>query len=248
MKRLLVAVLVLAALFGHVLALEAGVSDPSAHEAIITLQGTTVMYVGKVNELSVERLLAIVSGKTVTELIISTSGGEVDAGMRMGEWVYDNQIDVVVDGMCMSSGANYVFTAGRRKTIRENSIVAWHGSMISETSDEEIRTAVIEGYEQLPEAARAEIDLDDLIGQSIRQAREYIATNRAKQAQFFEKIGVDEYVCRVGNEEYGAEDFFCLTVEDMARFGIRNVEAPTDYAETDLSPYRKKSVEFIHLK
>lgn len=238
----------LAVMFGHVLAFDARANDPTAEEASITLQGTTVTFVGRINDHNVERLLDITSGKTVTELIISTGGGEVHAGMNMGEWVYDHQIDVVVEGMCMSSGANYVFTAGRRKTIKENSIVAWHGSLLQETSDEEIRAAIIEGYEQLPEDAQTQIDLNDLIEQSIRQTRDYLASNRAKQAQFFEKIGVDEYVCRVGNEEYGAEDFFCLSVEDMARFGILNVEAPADYDDIDLSPYQKKSVEFIHLK
>ena len=59
----------------------------------------------------------------------------------------------------------------------------------------------------------AYIDLDDLIEQSLRQTRDYLVSNRAKQNEFFE-----------------------------------NVEAPADYEEIDLSPYQKKSIEFIRLK
>ena len=90
------------AIFGHILALEARASDPTAQEATINLQGTTVTYIGRIDSQNVERLLDLVSGKTVTELVISTGGGEADAGLEIGEWVFDNQIDVVVDGMCMS--------------------------------------------------------------------------------------------------------------------------------------------------
>lgn len=227
-------------------------NDPTAEVAIITLRGTTVRYVGKINDMNVERLFNVVKGKTVTELIVSSSGGEINAGMRMGEWVFDNQLDVVVEGVCMSSCANYIFTAGKKKTIKENSIVAWHGNILQESGmfDDDIKAATIEAYEELPEQTKAQIDLNALIEQSIQQMHEYRASSEAKQSQFFRKIGVDEYVCRVGNVEYQAKDFFCLSVEDMARFGIHNVIAPDNYDQIDLSDFQKEdhTIEFIHLQ
>lgn len=68
------------------------ISDPTAKEAIITLKGTTVKYVGKINDENVERLLELAKEKTVTELIISSGGGEIGAGMRMGEWVMTTEL------------------------------------------------------------------------------------------------------------------------------------------------------------
>ncbi len=43
--------------------------------------------------------------------------------------------------------------------------------------------------------------------------------------------------------------FFLLSVEDMTKFGVRDVLAPDDYELTDLEPYRRmgKSVEFVRL-
>lgn len=61
-------------------------TDPTAVEAAITIEGSSVRYVGKINNQNVDRLLGMVDGIEVTELLISSGGGEINAGMRMGEW------------------------------------------------------------------------------------------------------------------------------------------------------------------
>ena len=48
--------------------------------------------------------------------------------MLIGEWVFDHDIDVIVEELCFSSCANYIFTAGNNKTIEAEAIVGWHGS------------------------------------------------------------------------------------------------------------------------
>ncbi len=226
--------------------------NPSAEEPAITIEGTTVTYVGKISEKNVDLFLNIVKGKKLTTLVITSSGGEINAGMKMGSWVFDNHIDVVVEKMCMSSCANYVFTAGRHKTINPGSIVAWHGSVLQESgmSDEDIRILVIQAFNKLPESEKKKKDLQELIRKSIEQMREYRAESTKKQADFFKKIRVDESVCLIGNEEYGAKDFFILSVKDMERFGIHDVQAPNDYEQTDLTPFciRGKQVEYIKLR
>jgi hypothetical protein len=223
--------------------------NPSAETATIVLDGRTVRYAGRITDENIEHFLDVVNGKKVSMLVIASSGGDINAGMTMGEWVYDNHVDVVVERMCMSSCANYVFTAARHKTINVNAIVAWHGSILQEhgLSDEELQVAVIAGYNKLSESEKREIDVKDLIRQSIRQMQEYRMSNTVRQRQFFSKIGVDEYICRVGNEKYGAKDFFIVSVKDMEQFGVRNVTAPENYEKTDLTPFRRtgKSVEFV---
>lgn len=53
------------------------------------------------------------------------------------------------------------------------------------------------------------------------------------QDQFFYRVGVDEYVTRIGNDRYGVRGFFYLSVEDMAEFGIQEVTADKDYADME---------------
>jgi len=224
-------------------------NSPSSKESVITIEGTTVIYAGKISEKRVDLLLNTVKGKKIETLIINSGGGEINAAMKMGHWVFDNSIDVVVDGICMSSSANYVFTAGRRKTIKNGSIVAWHGNALQKSgmSEKDIRESVIKAFNELPEDEKKK-NLEDLVKESIEQMRGYMADSIKRQAAFFSKIGVDEYVCRIGNEEYGARDFFILSKEDMGRFGITNVTVPDNYGKTDLSIFRKKGKEIQHIR
>lgn len=229
---------------------ESGTS-PSAVDAVFELDGTTVSFTGQITDQNVERFLETVSGREVSVLVIASGGGDVNAGMAMGDWLFDHRVDVVVDRMCMSSCANYVFTAGRRKTINAGAIVAWHGNLLQQFDEPEaqVRAAMTEYYNRLPEESRGKVDLTLLIEQNVRQMKTYMDQSKERQAHFFEKIGVDEYICRIGNELYGAEDFFALSIQDMARFGVHDVQAPENYTATDLTPFRRtgKSVEFIAL-
>lgn len=72
---------------------------------------------------------------------------------------------------------------------------------------------------------------------------------REKQAAFYHRIGVDEYVTRIGQEEYGAKGFYFLSVEDMKRFGITDVTAPDDYPNTDLTELKRRiKVPLVYVK
>jgi hypothetical protein len=220
-------------------------------EPTITIEGATVTYEGPISDENIEQFLNAVKGKQLTTLVISSGGGEINAGMKMGSWVYDNGIDVVVEKMCMSSCANYVFPAGRSKIINKGAIVAWHGSILQESvmSDEDVRKSAKEAYDTLPESMKQTRSLDEWTRSAIEQTRAYKAASTTNQSAFFKKIGVDEFICRVGSEKYGVKDFYILSVEDMKRFGVTNVHAPEDYEKTDLTPFLKKGkpIEFIKL-
>lgn len=222
---------------------------PGANEVT---EATTVTYAGKLSERNVELFLDAVKGKKLTMLVISSSGGEINAGIKMGSWVFDNHIDVAVEKMCLSSCANYVFPAGRRKTIRPGAVVAWHGKALQESgmSDEEVRAQVIGAFNTLPESEKEKTDLEDLIGQAIARTRQQRTESLKRHSEFFRKIGVDESVCRIGNEKYGAKDLYFLSVKDMARFRIYDVEAPADYEKTDLAPLliKGKQIDFIKVR
>jgi hypothetical protein len=222
----------------------------AAKEAVISLEGTKVTYSGVINDENMERFLETVSGQEITMLVVSSSGGEVNAGMTLGEWVYERQVEVAVEGMCMSSCANYVFTAGRGRTIGPGSIVAWHGKVYLDIDNaaDEIRAAIMESRSLMPEDEISS-DFELLVQEGIQRTMEYFERSQERQTRFFDMIGVDEYLCSVGNEEYGAENFFVLGVKDMAFFGLHHVQAPDDYDSVDLTPFRRtgKKVDFIRL-
>jgi len=218
-------------------------------EAIITIEGTTVTYRGPITEENTQLFLDLVKGKNLKTLMITSGGGDINTGMDMGRWIFKNEIDVVVEGMCMSSCANYIFTAGKKKIIRPGAIVAWHGNALQNGGDWEksFLRSIQEAINGLPPEERDKVD----IAKAMEGAMEYIKECKRKQAAFFQEIGVDEYVCRVGSEESGARDFFILSVEDMERFGIREIQAPDMYYNTDLSRFNREKpqspVEYIKI-
>lgn len=193
-------------------------------------RGDTVIYRGRLTEDGLDALRNAGGDPQVTTLLIESAGGEIVVGMDFGNWVVERELNVVIDRACLSSCANYVFTAGRNKEIRPGAVVAWHGSakqpglleQLHQFVEEDIASRELSPRQQRRELKRAR-----------RANVKYMTGAIRKQDQFFYRIGVDEYVTRVGNDKYGIRGFFYLSVEDMAEFGIDNVTADENYAEME---------------
>ena len=192
----------------------------------IERNGNTVTYRGSLTEEGLTALRRMDNDSQVTALLVESTGGEIVVGMDFGNWVADRSLDVVVDRACLSSCANYVFVAGRSKQIMPGAIVAWHGSAKQPGLLEQLHAIVAEQVDAMALAPRAR-------QRELKRARQanvrYLTDAIEKQDQFFYRVGVDEYVTRVGNDKYGVRGFFYLSVADMAVFGIDHVSAPDDY-------------------
>src|SRR4051812_34885941 len=121
--------LLLASLFPFAVCARAQVPDSKAPPSV-SRSGPTVVYDGLLNDAGLRQLAKILEADGIRELQITSGGGSVDAGIKVGNLVFDKGLDVIVAKSCLSSCANYVFTAGRRKQILPGAIVAWHGSVL----------------------------------------------------------------------------------------------------------------------
>jgi hypothetical protein len=189
------------------------------------LAADTACYSGPVSAGQNLRLFAAVQGKTVRRLVITSNGGEVEAGIALGLWAHAHKLDIEVREYCLSSCANYVFTAGRRKTIHPGAVVAWHGNYhhLKQTGlwgdDVVVR---MERYGENEASARAHVrgEVDRLV---------------RLERDFFARIGVDEYLCWIGKmPPYSVPDYYFLSAPDMAQFGVANVQTPAGYEDTDI--------------
>jgi hypothetical protein len=196
----------------------------------IERNGETVTYRGTLTGAGLSALRHAAADPEVTALLIESTGGEIVVGMDFGNWVVDRELDVIVDRACLSSCANYVFTAGRKKEILPGAVVAWHGSAKQPGLLEQLHRIVeqdIASQRLSPRKERYELK------RARRANIDYLTRAIYKQDEFFYRIGVDEYVTRVGNDKYGVRGFFYLSVDDMAVFGIDNVVAAEDYARME---------------
>jgi hypothetical protein len=214
----------------------------------VSLNDGHVKYIGKINPEGLFKLKTLTKDRYIHTLTIASSGGEISIGIAIGLWVHAYNLDVVVEKACMSACANYIFPAGRRKIITPGAVVAWHGSATQPHLRDEsnLRRQVLEGYAGMKRNVP-----DYQINREVKQYISYIDDVRREQDGFYRTIKVDEYVTRIGIEEYGIKGFFFLSVKDMNRFGITNIFAPANYEKVNVKELKKAiklPVVYIKLK
>lgn len=194
-------------------------------------------YIGPIDNEHNLKFFTRIRGRDVSRLIISSSGGEVEAAIRLGLWVYENKIDVEVIEYCLSSCANYVFPAGQNKKINKGAVVAWHGN-----------------YHHLKITGLWQDEVDrkvKLQGMDYKVARNKVLSQVNKlvemEKNYFQKIGVSEFICWIGKvSPFNVTDYYFLSKKDMEQFGIRNLVVPGGYEKTDVSDYAVL-ISFIRL-
>lgn len=60
---------------------------------------------------------------------LNSGGGLPLVALSIAEDLVHRQIEIVVDGVCMSACANYLAVSGRELAVRCDSVLAWHGTL-----------------------------------------------------------------------------------------------------------------------
>lgn len=211
----------------------------------VDVAGDTLRYSGAITTDGLHALFAIHANHDIPIkwLAIDSGGGEINLAMDLGDWVYANALNVRVADHCLSSCANYVFTAGPVKVIESGAIVAWHGSAIQDEKDS--RAAITNVIESQILARNTAIERPAVKAKLLDETLDYLQWSRARQARFFEKIGVDERITTIGEDNPEVRDFWFLSVVTMARFGIHQVVAPSNYSRTDTARFGPGTIIYI---
>ena len=197
-------------------------------QQVLARTDITAVYSGDITRENNRLFLLSVEAQPVSSLEISSGGGEVDAAIELGYWIHAHDIDVVVTDYCLSSCANYIFPAGKEKIIRQGAVVAWHGNYrhLLETGlwRDEIPVRMSKfGEDRNTATHRIQMQVHRLV---------------ALEDAFFRVINLNGYICWFGKmAPYQVPDFYSLSREDMARFGLKGVHVPVDYEKTDLNNF-----------
>lgn len=87
----------------------------------------TLKFSGIIEVDEYDRFRPLFDGK-VRQLIVDSGGGETMAALKIAADLHEANLEVSVEGLCLSSCANYFFSAAARKVIRKG-IVGFHGNM-----------------------------------------------------------------------------------------------------------------------
>lgn len=84
-----------------------------------------IIYVGSIEQERVEKVMALY--QRGDRLLIKSAGGDLYAGIMLGNFIHQQKMSVEVLDFCISSCANYVFLSGYTKILNPNSLVIFHG-------------------------------------------------------------------------------------------------------------------------
>jgi hypothetical protein len=182
-------------------------------------QGDAIVFRGRIDDGSATTFLQLLQEPGVRRLVITSPGGLVIPALDMAEALAARGLDVEVPEACFSSCANYVFLAGRHKLLGGPAAVGWHGNMTHVLHLQQIG----EGRWTRPEIAAAHV---------LAQ----------RETAFFRRIGVDGFVCWFAKlPPYNVEEFYALSPQDMALFGVRDVSVRTG----GVPPYAPPGVQMV---
>lgn len=207
------------------LALAGCAARPAPQVVFIDLDGDVLTYRGAIVVNSYARLQAVVGSRPVRALKISSGGGAVTEGIDIARWVHRHGIDVIVDGECFSSCANYIFPAGREKHIVAGGIVGWHGTI------EHLLYQHKKGLRSSSAKVMASME-----------------TAAAKERALYADIGLNGYMSWFGKiHPYNAHNLYFLSKEDMEYFGLQRLHVRADYPASDLSRWNGREKRTIGL-
>ncbi|MCL2912470.1 hypothetical protein L2725_01505 [Shewanella corallii] len=88
-----------------------------------------IFYSGPLTEAGVSAFDSLFNKQrdAISELVITSGGGDAMAAIEMGTLVFDHGLSVIVRNICASSCANYIVPAGKSVVVEKDSLMGWHG-------------------------------------------------------------------------------------------------------------------------
>jgi hypothetical protein len=139
-------------------------------------------------------------------IVLTSEGGEVNAGMAMGEALVPRTATVVARRVCASSCANYLFAAGDRRVVDDDALLLFHGG-VRQIDEAELREMIAP---QVPAA-----QLDAQVASVLAGVDEQIR----RQDAFLDLAGLDVNLFRWmdGFSNLSEDAFFALCPVQGAR-------------------------------
>jgi ATP-dependent protease ClpP protease subunit len=195
------------------------------HRVAVSVDGATLTYRGPLHAEGVARLLeaAEAAPEPPRTLVITSTGGDIEAGMRLGNWIFDRGLDVHVPEYCISSCANYVFTAGKHKVVGQTALVIWHGG----ATQEGLASGSPCRYLESPDIPCDEQKLKATLEAMLERVQRM-------EADFFERIGVTQLITVLGQwPQYdcsaslgpGSYNYigWYYSIRDLEKLGVNDV-------------------------
>jgi hypothetical protein len=90
------------------------------------VDGETIKLTGSIEPDEYARFAAVFNSR-IKKLIVNSGGGETSAALQIATDLFHASVEISVEGRCISSCANYLFTAAAKKVLNKG-VVGFHGN------------------------------------------------------------------------------------------------------------------------
>lgn len=212
---------------------------------VTKLDEQTLSIQGNITAGAYQAFKASFDGKIKT-VHVSSGGGLVSEAVKIGLDLMKNGVDVVVDGPCLSSCANYFFLAGKHKVIEQNGFVAfhgspWHGAILQYGAPSmndfidngkippAMQKTIEESLKKYPNKSRAEMIGD--FRSLLRDERDFFEKARVSdrlisnslQGRFAETLPECQRFQPLSASEKDREPFLFISTKQMQAYGVQGV-------------------------
>lgn len=185
------------------------------------VDASTVRIDGNIDKES-EKAFARVFDAEVRRVELNSGGGDVLAALRIASQIRDAGLEVVVDGYCLSSCANYLFTSGSKRTLR-GGLVGFHGN-IGECARREGGAEAWARKWAPRDASQSELAAESARYQSLITAEQsYLAATSIDSALFFDSCAPDK-----GMNDGITYSFLLPSADTFARYGFGQIDGTQD--------------------
>jgi hypothetical protein len=180
----------------------------------------TLSFEGEIKSNEYQRFSKKFDSKVKT-IYLNSDGGVTSEAMKIALDIVDLDITVIVNNWCLSSCANYLFLAGKKRIIQKG-IVGYHGNVKACFGDNKW------------DEVEADFQSQGISKEDILNAYNYFQAEIKVEEKFLEKIGVSQKLfdrsCELdkGLNDGKVYEFLLPTPETFSKYGVFNIIGEQD--------------------
>lgn len=196
-------------------------------------QSTQITLIGQINPGTTETFRKILDKeKNIKVVFIDSPGGFVDSAIEIATIIRKRQLDLVVDGRCLSACANFIFPSAMHKVVLPGSFVGIHEQSISYTDNGVLKITSGNDTEQILKAASDKLALDKFKQLKIEE-KEFYENQKISQNLY---VSYDTYLNNrknsFGKEKINFEPYYpncppvqmwALNKQQLTSMGIKDI-------------------------
>jgi len=195
------------------------------------LNRQTISFTGEIlfeNRTKTIATLKSILDENIRTVLLNSQGGDIETAITMAEILLKYNLNTVVNGVCLSACANYLFPAGKKRII--NGVLGFHGGVVS-LLDHEIKNNT-----DIPLSAESMIALREAV---------------RKESQLNLKTGLKtELLIKSGLPDKGEGDgitrgLLFPTLAELKQYGLENIQGSQN--EEIMCGYEKRRRTLFHI-